>query len=347
MINWKKTIHKQRVLCLLLVSLLIFSACGKENEAFQRMEKLIDRNTTFEKVEYFGIYTILNVACYKDKLYFTTQESGEGICEMALGDSYTDRLLCTFSENEYGTVIATDVYGNVYTVVSEKDENNNTTASSLWKITSEGEVVYQTDFFSQIEGMSPTGIGADKDGYAYVVMKGVSQCSILIFSESGEYSGKIELDTKSYSLLDAIGRCADGYVYVALADKEKGDDDEWGGAIARLDGKNHLLTIQDVSNVVSDRGSFGCIGSTSADDFVIFGPTYDDIYGGNCNDEIMVLSTKISSDIPEGLLGAKCIVLDDGRILSVKNRFGGMDEDGNTIYKKEGIEFYYIPIGDN
>ena len=173
---------------------------------------------------------------------------------------------------------------------------------------------------------------------------GVNEASILVFNNRGEYSGEIDTDTKKYSLIDAIGRCADGYVYVALADKEIGEDEIWGGAIARLDGKNHLLTIQDISGIVSERGSFGCIGSTAISDFVIYGPTYDEIYLSNYNEGTSVADTKISSYVPNGLPMSRNIILDDGRMLSVKGWFGGYDENGDTIYKKEGIEFYYIPI---
>ena len=339
-----KAIYRKGILFLLLSAFFLLNACGIEDDNFQRMPELVDRNTNFEKVVYSGPYTIFNIANYKDRLYFTTQESGEGICEMKLGDAYTEKLFCTFSESEYGTVLTTDVYGNVYVVVSSKDENQKINAMELWKLTSEGEIVFQTDFLSKIGGMSVTGIGADKEGYVYVRMMGINEASILVFDDSGEYSGEIETDTKKYSLIDAIGRCADGYVYVALADKEIGEDEIWGGAIARLDGKNNTLTIQDISGLVSERGSFGCIGSTSTSDFVIYGPTYDEIYLSNYNEGTSVADTKISTYIPNGLVMSRNIILDDGRLLSIKGWFGGYDKNGEPIYKKDGIEFYYIPI---
>lgn len=339
-----KAMYKRGMLCLLLSVFLLLNACGTESDTFQRMPELLGRNTNFEKVDYSGPYTIFNITNYKERLYFTTQEGGEGICEMKLGDAYTEKLFCTFSEGEYGTVLTTDVYGNVYVVVSGKDENEKINSMELWKLTPEGEIVFQTDFFSKIEGMSATGIGADKEGYVYVRVIGINKASILVFNDNGEYSGEIDTDTKKYSLIDAIGRCADGYVYVALADKEIGEDKIWGGAIARLDGKNHSLTIQDISGIVSERGSFGCIGSTSISDFVIYGPTYDEIYLSNYHEGTSVADTKISTYVPNGLLMSRNIILDDGRLLRVKGWFGGYDENGDTIHKKEGIEFYYIPI---
>lgn len=339
-----KAIYRRGRLFLLLCVLFLLNACGIEDDTFQRMPELLGTNTNFERVDYSGPYTIFNVANYKERLYFTTQESGQGICEMKLGDAYTEKLFCTFSESQYGTVLTTDVYGDVYVVVSSKDENQKINAMELWKLTSEGEIVFQTDFLSKIGGMSVTGIGADKEGYVYVRMMGINEASILVFNDSGEYSGEIETDTKQYSLIDAIGRCADGYVYVALADKEIGEDKIWGGAIARLDGKNNSLAIQEISGIVSERGSFGCIGSTSVSDFVIYGPTYDEIYLSNYNEGTSVADTKISTYVPNGLSMSRNIVLDDGRLLSVKGWFGGYDENGDTIYKKDGIEFYYIPI---
>lgn len=176
----------------------------------------------------------------------------------------------------------------------------------------------------------------------YVRVMGINEASIFVFNESGQYSG--EIDTTNYSLIDAIGRCADGNVYVALADKEIGEDKIWGGAIARLDGKNNSLTILDISGIVSERGSFGCIGSTFNSDFVIFGPTYDEIYLSNYNEKISVADTKISTYVSNGLAMSRNIILDDGRLLSVKGWLGGYDENGDTIYKKDGIEFYYIPV---
>lgn len=342
MINLIKAMYRRGMLYLLLSALFLLNACGIEGDTFHRMPELLSRNTNFEKMEYSGPYTIFNITNYKDRLYFTTQESGEGICEMKLGDAYTEKLFCTFSESEYGTVLTTDVYGNVYVVVSGKDENEKINAMELWKLTPEGEIVFQTDFLSEIGGMSATGIGADKEGYVYVRVMGINEASILVFNDSGEYSGAI--DTTKYSLIDAIGRCADGYVYVALADKEIGEDEIWGGAIARLDGKNNSLTIQDISGIVSERGSFGCIGSTSTSDFVIYGPAYDEIYLSNYNEGTSVADTKISTYVPNGLVMSRNIILDDGRLLSIKGWFGGYDENGDTIYKKEGIEFYYIPI---
>ena len=342
MINLIKAMYRRGMLYLLLSALFLLNACGIEGDTFHRMPELLSRNTNFEKMEYSGPYTIFNITNYKDRLYFTTQESGEGICEMKLGDAYTEKLFCTFSESEYGTVLTTDVYGNVYVVVSGKDENEKINTMELWKLTPEGEIVFQTDFLSEIGGMSATGIGADKEGYVYVRVMGINEASILVFNDSGEYSGAI--DTTKYSLIDAIGRCADGYVYVALADKEIGEDEIWGGAIARLDGKNNSLTIQDISGIVSERGSFGCIGSTSTSDFVIYGPAYDEIYLSNYNEGTSVADTKISTYVPNGLVMSRNIILDDGRLLSIKGWFGGYDENGDTIYKKEGIEFYYIPI---
>ena len=339
-----KAIYKRGILFLLLSVLFWLSGCGTENDTFHRMPELISKNTNFEKVDYSGTYTIFNITNYKDKLYFTTQESGEGICEMKLGDAYTEKLFCTFSENQYGTVLTTDVYGNVYVVVSSKDENEKINAMELWKLTPEGEIVFQTDFLSQIGKMSVTGIGTDKDGYVYVRVMGINEASILVFNDSGEYSGEIDTESKKYSLIEAIGRCADGYVYVALADKEIGEDKIWGGAIARLDGKNNSMTIQDISGIVSERGSFGCIGSSSISDFVIFGPTYDEIYLANYNKGTTVADAKISTYVSNGLTMSRNIILDDGRLLSIKGWFGGYDENGDTIYKKEGIEFYYIPI---
>ena len=344
MINLIKTRYRRGIIYLLISVLFLLSACGRENDVFDRMPELLSRNTNFEKVDYSGPYTIFNITNYKDRLYFTTQESGEGICEMRLGDAYTEKLFCTFSESQYGTVLTTDVYGNVYVVVSSKDENEKINAMELWKLTQEGEIVFQTDFLSKIGGMSAIGIGADKEGYVYIRVMGINEASILVFNESGEYSGEIDTDTKKYSLIDAIGRCADGYVYVALADKEIGEDKIWGGAIARLDGKNNSLVIQDISGVVSERGSFGCIGSTSISDFVIYGPTYDEIYLANYNEGTSVADAKISTYVSNGLLMSRNIILDDGRLLSIKGWFGGYDENGDTIYKKEGIEFYYIPI---
>ncbi len=339
-----KSIHKRGMLFLIFSVLFGLSACGIEDDTFHRMPELVDRNTSYEKVEYSGPYTIFNITNYKDRLYFTTQESGEGICEMKLGDAYTEKMFCTFSESEYGTVLTTDVYGNVYVVVSGKDENEKINAMELWKLTPEGEIVFQTNFLSKIGRMSATGIGADKEGYVYIRVMGINEASILVFNESGEYSGEIDTDTKKYSLIDAIGRCADGYVYVALADKEIGEDEIWGGAIARLDGKDNSLTIQGISGIDSERGSFGCIGSTSISDFVIYGPTYDEIYLSNYNGGTSVADTKISTYVSNGLLMSRNIILDDGRLLSIKGWFGGYDENGDTIYKKEGIEFYYIPI---
>lgn len=344
MINVIKAIYKKGMLYLLLSAFFLLNACGTENDTFHRMPELFERNTNFEKVDYSGPYTIFNITNYKDQLYFTTQESGEGICEMRLGDAYTEKLFCTFSESQYGTVLTTDVYGNVYVVVSSKDENEKINAMELWKLTPEGEIVFQTDFLSKIGEMSATGIGADKEGYVYIRVMGSNEASILVFNESGEYSGKIDTDTKKYSLIDAVGRCADGHVYVALADKEIGKDEIWGGAIARLDGKNNSLTIQDISGIVSERGSFGCIGSTSISDFVIYGPTYDEIYLSNYYGGTSVADAKISTYVPNGLLMSRNIILDDGRLLSIKGWFGGHDENGDAIYKKEGIEFYYIPI---
>lgn len=344
MINLIKTRYRRGIIYLLISVLFWLSACGRENDVFDRMPELLSRNTNFEKVDYSGLYTIFNITNYKDRLYFTTQESGEGICEMKLGDAHTEKLFCAFSESEYGTVLTTDVYGNVYVVVLGKDENEKVNAMELWKLTPEGGIVFQTDFLSIIGGRSAMGIGADKDGYVYVRVMGINEASILVFNNRGEYSGEIDTDTKKYSLIDAIGRCADGYVYVALADKEIGEDEIWGGAIARLDGKNHLLTIQDISGIVSERGSFGCIGSTAISDFIIYGPTYDEIYLSNYNEGTSVADTKISSYAPNGLPMSRNIILDDGRMLSVKGWFGGYDENGDTIYKKEEIEFYYIPI---
>ena len=339
-----KAIYRKGRLFLLLCVLFLLNACGIADDNFQRMPELVDGNTSFEKVDYSGLYTIFNITNYKERLYFTTQKSGEGICEMKLGDAYTEKLFCTFSENEYGTVLTTDVYGNVYVVVSGKDENDKINAMELWKLTPEGKIVFQTDFLSKIEGMSATGIGADKEGYVYVRVMGINESSIFVFNEGGEYSGAIDTDPKQYSLIDAIGRCADGYVYVALADKEIGEDKIWGGAIARLDGKNNALAILDISGIVSEKGSFGCIGSTSTSDFVIYGPTYDEIYLSNYDGGTSVADTKISTYVPNGLSMSRNIVLDDGRLLSVKGWFGGYDESGEPIYKKEGIEFYYIPI---
>lgn len=344
MINVIKAIYKKGMLYLLLSAFFLLNACGTENDTFHRMPELFGRNTDFEKVDYSGLYTIFNITNYKDQLYFTTQESGEGICEMRLGDAYAEKLFCTFSESQYGTVLTTDVYGNVYVVVCSKDENEKINAMELWKLTPEGEIVFQTDFLLKIGGMSATGIGADKEGYVYVRVMGINEASILVFNESGEYSGEIDTDTKKYSLIDAVGRCADGYVYVALTDKEIGKDEIWGGAIARLDGKNNSLTIQDISGIVSERGSFGCIGSTSISDFVIYGSTYDEIYLSNYHGGTSVADAKISTYVPNGLLMSRNIILDDGRLLSIKGWFGGYDENGDTIYKKEGIEFYYIPI---
>ena len=344
MIKQIKSMYKRVMLCMILSISFLLNACGIEDDNFQRMPELVDRNTNFEKVVYSGPYTIFNIANYKERLYFTTQESGQGICEMTIGDTTTEKLFCTFLKNEYGTVLTTDVYGDVYVVVSSKDENQKINDMELWKLTSKGEIVFQTDFLSKIGGMSVTGIGADKEGYVYVRMMGINEASILVFDDSGEYSGEIETDTKKYSLIDAIGRCADGYVYVALADKEIGEDKIWGGAIARLDGKNNSLAIQEISGIVSERGSFGCIGSTSVSDFVIYGPTYDEIYLANYNEETYVADAKISTYVPDGLLMSRNIILDDGRLLSIKGCFGGYDENGGPIYKKEGIEFYYIPI---
>lgn len=344
MIKQIKSMYKRVMLCMLLSIFFLLNACGTENDTFHRMTELIERNTNFEKVDYSGLYTIFNIANYKDKLYFTTQESGEGICEMKLGDAYTEKLFCTFSESQYGTVLTTDVYGNVYVVVSSQDENEKINAMELWKLNPEGEIVFQTDFLSKIGKMSVTGIGADRDGYAYVRVMGINEASILVFNERGEYGGEIDTEPKNYSLIEAIGRCADGYVYVALADKEIGEDKIWGGAIARLDGKSNSLNIQNISGIVSERGSFGCIGSTSISDFVIFGPTYDEIYLANYNEETYVADAKISTYVSNGLQMTRNIILDDGRLLSIKGWFGGYDENGDTIYKKEGIEFYYIPI---
>ncbi len=337
-----KDIYKSGIVCFLLNVLFMLNACGTEK--FDRMPELMPKNTTFEEVEYSGAYSIFNITNYKDKLYFTTQESGQGICEMSLGDTYTEKLFCTFSEGEYGIVLTTDVYGNVYVVVSGEDENGKVNALELWKVTSDGEIVFRTDIFSETGGMAIAGIGADKDGYVYVLVKGMNKTFFLVFNENGEYSGEIETDAKKYSLLDAIGRCADGYVYVALADKEIGEDKIWGGAIARLDGKKSALTIQDIPGIVSERGSFGCIGSTSTSDFAIYGPTYDEIYVSNYTEGTSVAATKILEYVPDGLLFSRNIILDDGRLLSVKGWYSEMDENQNPILKTEGIEFYYIPI---
>ena len=133
MINLIKTRYRRGIIYLLISVLFLLSACGRENDVFDRMPELLSRNTNFEKVDYSGPYTIFNITNYKDRLYFTTQESGEGICEMKLGDAHTEKLFCAFSESEYGTVLTTDVYGNVYVVVLGKDENEKVNAMELWK----------------------------------------------------------------------------------------------------------------------------------------------------------------------------------------------------------------------
>ena len=104
MINLIKAMYRRGILYLLLSVFFLLNACGIEGDTFHRMPELFGRNTNFEKVDYSGPYTIFNITNYKERLYFTTQESGEGICEMKVGDAYTEKMFCTFSENEYGTV---------------------------------------------------------------------------------------------------------------------------------------------------------------------------------------------------------------------------------------------------
>ncbi len=337
-----KGIYKRGVLSLLFGVFFCLSSCGIKEDDFHRMPELMNRNTTFEKVDYAGPYTISKIANYKDKLYFTTLESGNGICEMELGDAYTETLFYTFSENEYGRVLTTDVYGNVYVVVSKVDENGKDIAVDLRKLTSEGEIVFQTDILSKLEGMGVSGIGADKEGYVYVRGIGFNKGTILVYNDSGEYSGEIDVDREKYALSDAIGRCADGYVYVALTDQEIGEDEIWGGAIARLDGKNNSLTIQDVLGIVSEGASFGYIGSTSSSDFVFGGTLYDAIYLSNYHAGTSVADAKISTYVAKNLPLFRCIVLDDGRLLCIR-----YTEDVDNTYQKRVIEFYYIPIEDS
>ena len=77
-----KAIYRKGRLFLLLCVLFLLNACGIADDNFQRMPELVDGNTSFEKVDYSGLYTIFNITNYKERLYFTTQKSGEGICEM-------------------------------------------------------------------------------------------------------------------------------------------------------------------------------------------------------------------------------------------------------------------------
>ena len=135
-----------------------------------------------------------------------------------------------------------------------------------------------------------------------------------------------------------VGRHANGYVYAVLDTRRKQETERY---IVKLKGKDAEFVIQEVGEVSAESYSCCGIGSGINDDFLIYASNLDCAKGYSYGKETNNNVGEISDEIKSNASGARCIFLDDGRMLLV-TRFGQVQEE--QIVMMPNNTMYYIPM---
>lgn len=327
---------KSAFVCLISILTLLCVACGSEKNEMERLPRLIEESKEENTIQFNGAECINYICNYADKLYFTLHYDNS-VYEMDIEDDESKKIPINIPENYGANVISTDVNGNIYTVFSRKDESGTTDSILLVKINSEYEVEYQKEIIDYTDKNSvPWAIAADKDEYVYIRMGNVVANDLFnVFDKQGNHVGTIG-GGKDYWIIDAMGRCADGYVYAVL-DTRGGTEVE--RYIVKLDGEKTKFTIQDVGTVSAE--SYVCcgIGSGITEDFLIYASNLDCVKGYSYGNETYTDVGEINAEIKSQISGARCIFLDDGRMLLV-TRTGKLENE--QIVMTSGNTMFYI-----
>lgn len=327
-LNMRKIIY----VCLSCVLLVFCVACNGDNQQMDRLPRKVEESEIEKTVLFEGEQCINYICNYADKLYFTLHYDN-GIYEMDVEENESRKIDIDIPDGYEAGVIATDANGNIYTVFRKEDEY------LLVKINSDYEIQFQKEFTEYTDGNSvPWAIAADKDEYVYIRMGNVAGDNLFsVFDKKGDFVGTIE-GGKDYWIIDAMGRCADGYVYAVLDTRGKTEVERY---IVKLVGKNVEFVIQEVGDVSAESYACCVIGSGVNDDFLIYASNLDCAkgysYGAEPNKDVGIITEEIKSKAS----GARCLFLDDGRMLLV-TRTGELQEE--QIVMRPNNTMYYIPM---
>lgn len=280
----------------------------------------------------------INYICnYGEKLYLTV--FGENaIYEMDVEGTKSKKLPVIIEEGYEGSVINTDIYGNIYVLFLKMNEDGKKEEIQLLKINSNYEVVYQKDVFEDVgESGYIYAIATDKDGYVYIrINKLNSDILFCVFDGEGNYVGNIE-GGKQYSVMEAVNRCADGYVYSEFA--ERSEDVKY---IARLYGKTLSYEIIDIGQNEIDGWGSSAIGSGYTEDFLIYASNLSYMQGFSYGRDESIKSGEVDLELFRHVNQYRCIILDDGRMLVVIAQV--KISENYQIEIQPGFMMYYIPV---
>ena len=324
--------------CLFSVLLVLCVACTDDNQSMDRLPRIIEESKIEKTVQFEGDQCINYICNYADKLYFTLHYD-DGIYEMDVEGNESRKIEVDIPEDYEAGVITTDVNGNIYVVFSRKNDKGLNTSFLLMKMNNSYEVQFQKEIMEFTDGNSvPWAIAADKDEYVYIRMGNlVGENLFSVFDRKGNFVGSIE-GGSDYWIIDAVGRCADGYVYAVLDTRRKQETERY---IVKLKGKDAEFVIQEVGEVSAESYSCCGIGSGINDDFLIYASNLDCAKGYSYGKETNNNVGEISDEIKSNASGARCIFLDDGRMLLV-TRFGQVQEE--QIVLMPNNKMYYIPM---
>lgn len=325
-------------LCLIGILLINCTACSTDKSGMDRLPSIMEESKESVTIQFDGEESIKYICNYADKLYFTLYYDN-AIYVMEIEDNQSRMLPINVPRDYEAGVIATDVNGNLYTVFSKKDESGRYVSILLMKMNDKYELVYQSEIIDYVDKNSvPWAMAADKDGYVYIRMGNYGGNNLFCVVDSeGNYSGTIE-GGKEYWIIDAMGRCADGYVYAVLEAREGQDNERY---IARLEGKKASLSIQDVGPILVEGYVCSGIGSGFTEDFLIYASSFDNVIGYSYGKDTYSEAGEITPEIKSMASGARSVFLDDGRMLLVTRR-GQLEND--EIVMLPGNTMFYIPM---
>lgn len=337
----------QLVSTLLLGTLLLGGCMGpsEENtgestetvgiEAEEEAQKPEQRAESFEELSiiYEGNIVIYQICNSGDYLYFTSRhQEQEGIYEMPLEGDRETAALVFMEEDLVPMLITADAEGNLYTVFRSADEQGNILEMALWKLTTEGEVLWTADMTCYVpEQCTPWAIAADDAGFVYIRISNTEDILFLVYDHLGQYQGTIA-NAEHASHIDALGRTEQGCVYAVLGMPDQTN------VLVKLNGAERTYETLPHISLPDGAGLFSCVSGRD-DRLMVYGQEYG-IYAYDL--ESGQEEHRPVQEFPCAVDGAKCCFLEDGRLLVVLT--GTQHTDGTVEYQAEGTTLYYVPL---
>ena len=300
--------------------------------------KLAEVNTQAQVVEYDGEIHFANI-CISDGenlILYQSSEYGEaGFYKMKVGQSEVERIELDIPEYLDVTKMTTDMYGNIYLLLTGNTEflsEENTAKHEIWILNDKFEVSSILDISDSTEGekLMPYQFLVDQNG-SYFIQWGYGSFKGIFLDKQGKLIAKINNTVLEIDELQTAGLGQDGSVYMCYRKDEH-------IYISRLNMESGKLENQEQNTLFDQDELVLSIGAGTDTQLLIYS-TNSGIWAYDQEENYLENRVAMNeSDTPFDTYILIRKFLPDGRLLLIENITNTNGELGKRILK-------YIPAG--